>query len=193
MAKTRAIVLLGLATLVLSIAAGTAWAAPTTPAAIPFAMGEEVEVEVEEDEEATAAEECEEAQAEFAAGEINAEAVAEYCASEARRPGKSSSGGVPEECILRSAHGHASADEQAGTLKLTIGYTTFEPTNATIDVGSGASRIASLHRQLGRSGVLRIVESLHGDNAPKQLTVRFRIASAEKAGCPSRRLVLFPK
>ncbi|HEX3174919.1 MAG TPA: hypothetical protein VHQ43_11965 [Solirubrobacterales bacterium] len=189
MAKIRAtIVLLSMAALALSIAGGTAWSAPATPPAVPFALGEEVELEAEEGEEETAAEECEEAQAEFAAGEISVEEVAEYCEAETRPHGKSSSGSAPEECVLRSAHGHATVDAEGQKLKLTIGYTTYEPTPATIDLSKGPA----IHRHLGRSGVLRIVESFP-TSIPNRLVVAIKLPATRSVGCPSRRLVLFPK
>jgi hypothetical protein len=191
MAKLPTMIVVLTAALVALLGAGSAAAsASAAPAVIPFALGEvEFEAEEEGEEETTAEEECEEAEEEFAEGELSADEVREYCESETQRHGRSSRSDVlAEECVLRSAHGHAAVDEKAQKLKLTIGYTAYEPAAATIDIGN----LTTLHRHLGRSGVLRTVESLHGDHL-KRLVVRIELPSARTAGCPSRRLVLFPR
>lgn len=92
-----------------------------------------------------------------------------------------------EECLLRSARAHASLDPRGEKLKLTIGYTAYEPAKAKIKVGN----IATLQRRLGRSGVLRVTKKL-GAKSGKRLVVTIKIPSARNSGCPSRRLVLFP-
>jgi hypothetical protein len=126
------------------------------------AATEEVEEECEEVEEGF--EECEEVEAETAR------------AASAR-----------EECILRTARAHAALDRRGKKLKLTIGYTAYEPTRARIEVG----QLATLQRHLGRSGVLRITKKLRAKSA-KRLVVTIKLPSARNAGCPFRRLVLFP-
>lgn len=93
-----------------------------------------------------------------------------------------------EECLLRSARAHASLDGRGTKLKLTIGYTAYEPTKAKIKVG----QIATLQRHLGRSGVVRITKKL-GARSGKRLVVIIELPSARNAGCPFRRLVLFPR
>ncbi len=148
---------------------------------------EEEEIAAEEEE--TAEEECEEATEEFGEGEIDREELEEDCERQRKR---SAHGEPPEKCVLRSTHGHAAFDTRSKALKLTIGYTTYEPTSATIDIGQGASHVASLHRQLGDSGVIHTVEHLRQGQTVRRLVVEIRIPSAESAGCPSRRLVLFP-
>jgi hypothetical protein len=155
-----------------------------------FEAEEEEEAEIELEEDATAEEECEEATEEFEEGEVDREELEEGCQRQHKR---SAHGEPPEKCVLRSAHGHAAVDARNNALKLTIGYTTYEPTNATIDIGQGASHVASLHRQLGDSGVIHTVEHLRQSQTARRLVVEIRIPSAESAGCPSRRLVLFPR
>jgi hypothetical protein len=187
------VVLLALSGLLLASAAHAAQFAPgTTPFAFEeeFAgeeSGEEGEGEGEFEEGA-----CEEAEEEFDEGELSAGEVKEICEEEAaeRRKKAASPGTVaPEECILRSAHGQAATSGQGDKLKLTIGYTTYEPVAATIQIG----HLGTVHRHLGRSGVLRLVEDLHGHDDLKHLSVQIDIPSAKNAGCPFRRLVLSPR
>jgi len=164
-----------LAALLLGVS--SAHAMPIGPTAVPLAFEEEA---------------CEEAKEEFEEGELSRAEVKEYCDEPAAEHKKKTAGPgsvAPEECILRSAHGHAAISSNGDKLKLTVGYTTYEPVTAKIDVGKGTT----LYRHLGRSGVLRITESLQGDNAPKQLAIRIQLPSARSAGCPFRRLVLFPR
>lgn len=153
-----------------------------------FESLEEDELE-EEGEEGEAT--CEEAEVEFELGEIDEAEAEEVCreAAESRRKkntGRSSE--APEECILRSAHAHAALDEASDKLKLTIGYTAYEPVGARIKVGN----VATFSRQLGRSGVLRIVEPA-GERRLKRLVVSLKLRAVTSAGCPFRRLVLFPR
>jgi hypothetical protein len=158
------------------------------PPPAPAALEETTELEGEEgEEEESAEEECEEAGEEFEEGEISQAELDEYCERQRKR-----SDARPEECILRSAHGHAAIDEKSQKLKLTIGYTTYEPASAKINIGKGAAHVASLRRQLHRSGIIRVVENLREGLNPRRLILEIRVPSAESAGCPSRRLVLFP-
>lgn len=156
-------------------------------------LGFEEELEGEEDEFGEA--ECEIAQEEAAEGELSKAEADEICSqssgSKTQKAGPSSA--APEECILRSAHGHAAVEGQGAKLKLTIGYTAYEPVGATIEIGKGSSHIATLHQHLGRSGVVRTVKSLRDDDAPKRLVVGIELPSSEGVGCPFRRLVLFPR
>lgn len=179
------------------LAVSAAHAAPIGPAATPLAFEGEFDAGEESEEEFEFEEgECEEAEEEFEEGELSRAEVREICDEAEGKSGKTAKGSgsvAPEECILRSAHANASLLAHDSKLKLTLGYTAYEPVGAKIEVGYGSSHLASLQRHLGRSGVLRIIESLHGDNAPKQLAVRIDIPSSKSAGCPSRRLVLFPR
>lgn len=177
---------LPLVLLALLLVAGTGWAAAPPP---PAATGEAVELEAEEGEEEeteeSASEECETGREELEEGEITTEELEEDCERLRKQVER---GDAPEECVLRSAHGHASVDDKHGKLKLTIGYTAYEPTAATIDLGKGPS----IHRHLGRSGVIRVVDDLHGAS-PHRVVVRIDLPSARSAGCPFRRLVLVPR
>ena len=180
---------------VLLFAVSAAHAAPVGPSAAPLAFEEEFAAEEDGDEEGEDEFEeadCEEAEEEFEEGELSGTEVKEICdeaAAESRKKTAGPGSVAPEECILRSAHGEAATSGQGDKLKLTIGYTTYEPVAATIKIG----HLDAVHRHLGRSGVLRLVESLHGHDSPKQVSVRIDIASAKSAGCPFRRLVLSPR
>ncbi len=91
-------------------------------------------------------------------------------------------------CPLRSARAHAVTKHNK--LKLTIGYTTNEPFTTAIQLRKGAVGIETFKRHLGRSGILRFTEELGKGSG--QLSIHIRLPS-EGAGCPSRRLVLFPR
>jgi hypothetical protein len=185
------VVLLALSGLLLASAAHAAQLAPvTTPLAFEeeFAAEEENEADEAEFEEGA----CEEAEEEFDEGELSGAEVKEICDEEAAERRKKTAGPgapAPEECILRSAHGEATTPGQGDKLKLTIGYTTYEPAAASLKIG----HLGTVHRHLDRSGVLRLVEDLHGHEGPKHLSVQIDIPSAKSAGCPFRRLVLSPR
>ncbi|HYP56588.1 MAG TPA: hypothetical protein VEQ41_09880 [Solirubrobacterales bacterium] len=116
-----------------------------------------------------------------------AEAEAEE-AEEAEEAGAAATG--PPECLLRSAKAHAALEKDK--LKLTIGYTTSEPTKATIEVRYGATKLGPLKRHLRRSGVLRVTKKLKDNRGGERSRLRIEL-DTEGVGCPSRRLVLFPK
>jgi hypothetical protein len=157
-------------------------AVPATAIAVETPVGEVPILALEEDEpEAEAAaeepeEECEEV-----------EEGVEEC-EEAEPDAARADRSAAEECPLRSARGHAKFDSRGNKLKLTIGYTAFEPVKAKIVVGN----VATLQRHLGRSGVLRITKKLRAKSG-RRLVVTIEIPSARNAGCPSRRLVLSPR
>jgi hypothetical protein len=168
-------VLLVLATLL--FAEGRAHATThAPPSTISVALEEEPEEDGEFEEEA-----CEAAEEELEEGDLG-EAEVEAICNEANDEGGGRAAGTisaaREECLLRSAHARAVALTKRKRLKLTVGYTTFEPTRATIEIGGGSTQIGSFHRHLGRSGVLRIVKRLGRGPAPRRIVVRFRIAGA---------------
>ncbi len=181
----------------LLLAAAGAQGASAGPAASTSAFEEdfegfEDELEVEESEEEAMEAECETAREEASEGELELDEADEICAEAAaggkRKKGAGSASVAPEECLLRSAHAHAVLDEANGKLKLTLGYTTYEPVGARIKMGN----VATVSRQLGRSGVLRIVEPV-GERRVERLVVSLRLRAVKSAGCPFRRLVLFPR
>jgi hypothetical protein len=160
----------------------------------PLAFEEEFEAEEEGGEDEAEFDEgaCEEAEEEFDEGELSAAEVKEICeeeAAERRKKAANPDTVAPEECILRSAHGQAVTPGKGDKLKLTIGYTTYEPATASLKIG----HLDTVHRHLGRSGVLRLVEDLHGHDNLKHLSVQIDIPAAKSAGCPFRRLELSPR
>jgi hypothetical protein len=160
----------------LLLAAKGAPAAPTGPAVVPLTFEEEFEDEGEVEEAA-----CEAAEEEFA-GEVEGAEVEEICEEaedRGRKRAAQPSSIAPEECVLRSAHAHAATIADGSKLKLTIGYTTYEPVSATVEIRKGSARIGSVHRHLGRSGVLRIVKSL-GIRAPKRIVVQIQIPASPR-------------
>lgn len=183
MPSTLRLLAVPLALAVFLLAVSSAHATPIGTAAVPLAFEEELEFEGEGEEGEFELEACEAAEEEVEEGELDEAAAAVICDEADDENGQKAGGSgsvAPEECLLRSVHGHAAADAAGNKLKLTIGYTTYEPVTATIEVGQGPSPIASLHRRLGRSGTLRVVKSLHGDEAPRRVVVRIAISDAPR-------------
>jgi hypothetical protein len=173
----------------LLLAAAGAHGAPAGPAASASALEEDFEgLEGEAEEESEEVEsECETALEEAGEGELGLDEADEICAEVAETgKRKKNAGGksvgsasiAPEECLLRSAHAHAALNPAGDKLKLTIGYIAYEPVGATVEVRKGASRLATMHRRLGRSGVLRIVKALGDAKAPKRIVVRLAVPSS---------------
>jgi hypothetical protein len=181
-----------LALFVLLFAMGPAPAAavelpPVDPDLLALEDGEpEAEAAADEVEE-EGFEECEEVEEGFE--------ECEEVEAEAARSGR-------EECLLRSARAHASVDSRGEKLKLTIGYTAYEPAKAKIEIRKGTLKLASAQRHLGKSGVIRLTKRL-GDarmaklETARRLSVRVRIAGTprdcRRVGYLSPRLVLFPR
>lgn len=175
----------------LLLAAAGAQGASAKPTAAASAVEEEFEgleeelAEEEEDEAEAIEAECETAREEADEGELELAEVEEICAGATaagkKNAGKKSAGPgsvAPQECLLRSAHAHAAVNAAGDKLKLTIGYTAYEPVGAKVEVRKGSSRIATKRFQLGRSGVLRIVEDLGKDGAPKRVVVRVAVPTS---------------
>jgi hypothetical protein len=173
----------------------TAPAAEPSPTLTPLAFVEAFETETEEAIELVPEEACFVAEEALEAEELAEADVEEICEEEQPERGpKGEAGSVgsaaaQDECALRGANAHATTKRHK--LKLTIGYTTNEPVNVTVEIKLGGTRLASLHRHLGKSGVLRFTKQLAAKQNGK-LAVRLKLPSGG-VGCPSRRLVLFPR
>lgn len=161
----------------------TAQAAPTPTEPTPAAFEEELELE-EEGEAELAETECEIAKEEAEEGEISKAEADAFC-KEAREVARESTTDSSAECPIHSATAHASTHHNQ--LKLTIGYTTNTPILALIELRGPIKD--SFKRHLGKSGVLRFTEISPKEHG--QLVVRIKLPKGS-AGCPSRRLVLFP-
>jgi hypothetical protein len=184
------VVLLALA--VLLLAARSANATQQAQPAIRLALEDEGEFEDGELESGELEEEvCEAAEEEFEEGELDEaemEAVCEEATDEVQQTGKASGSPRSARCPLRSAHAHAVTLAGGRRLKLTIGYTTYRPAGATIEVSHGRTRIGTFRRHLGRSGVVRIVRRLGDGPAPRRIVVRLRIAQGKCAGARAQRV-----
>jgi hypothetical protein len=169
----------------------SAQAASPLPEVVPLAFEEE-EPELEDEAEFEfAEEECELAEEEAEEGELSRAEANEIC-KEAENRGKAagSSSADAGECPLHSDSAHAATAH--GRLKLTLGYTTNTPVKATIQIHAGSTNVGSFKRHLGKSGVLRFTEKLTERQQGNRISVQIKLPQGS-AGCPSRRLVLFPR
>ncbi len=92
-------------------------------------------------------------------GEETSEATEEEC--EAAAEGTSFS--PAEGCYLRTATARMVAYPGRGTMRLTVGYTTYAPARATVEYGTKSDpRLGTVSRRLGRSGVVRLSKHLSG-------------------------------
>ena len=167
----------------------TAHAVEPSPSPVAFDL-EVFEAEVEEVIELEPEEACTEAEEAFEMEELDEEEVEEICEEGSEVGSKSGATGAGStECALRSANAHASTNNNR--LKLTIGYTTSEPVDAVVEIKQGAEKLGSLKRHLSRSGVIRYTKQIDEEQRGK-LKVRLRLSTGS-TGCPSQRLVLFPR
>lgn len=175
----------------LLLAAAGAQGASAQPVATTSALEEDLESLEDESEDGESEEgaveaECETAREEASEGELGLDAVGEICAEVAvdgktKSAGKKKAGSdpvAPQDCLLRSAHAHAVVNAAGNKLKLTIGYTAYEPVAATVEVRSGSSRIARMRLRLARSGILRIVRDLGQAATPKRIVVRIAVPTS---------------
>ncbi len=157
----------------LLLMAKTAHAAPADSPIVPLAL-EELEDESEGENEGGSENECAEAEREFEEGDLEEEDVENICeeAEDQDKKRATGSGSVaPEECLVRSAHARVVAYSAHDTVRLTVGYTTYEPTAATVEYalagGKGSMHLDTAKRHLGRSGVLRLTTSLSDSQMSK--------------------------
>jgi hypothetical protein len=121
------------------------------PLELPIQMSEEGD---ESEDEAEG--ECEEAEG---AGEAE-----EECEPEAEDAGFTPA----DDCYLRTATARVVAYPAREMMRLTLGYTTYAPAAATVEYGAKKDpHLGSVHRQLGRSGVLRLSKHLGSQQMTK--------------------------
>lgn len=126
---------------------------PTLPLNVAIQAGEE-------EDEGEGEGECAEAEEEEAEGGEEAE---EECEAEAEDAGFSPA----DDCYLRTATARVVAYPGREMMRLTLGYTTYTPAAATVEFGAEKDpHLGTVHRRLGRSGVLRLSKHL----ADKQMT-----------------------
>lgn len=134
----------------------------------------------EEEDENDGEGECAESEDEEAEGSEEAE---EECEAEAEDAGFSPS----EDCYLRTATARVVAYPDRKMMRLTLGYTTYTPAAATVEFGAMKDpHLGSVHRRLGRSGVLRLSKHLAGKQMTKveasgRFTVTVHVPEAPRA------------
>jgi hypothetical protein len=111
----------------------------------------------EEEDEGEAEGECAESE------DDEVEEAEEDCEAEAEDAGFSPA----DDCYLRTATARVVAYPDREMVRLTLGYTTYTPAPATVEFGAKKDpHLGTVHRRLGRSGVLRFSKHLAG----KQMT-----------------------
>jgi hypothetical protein len=134
----------------------------------------------EEEDETEVADECAAGEDEEAESSEEAE---EECEAEAEDAGLSPA----DDCYLHTATAHVVAYPGRETVRLTLGYTTYAPAAATVEYGAKKEpHLGSVHRQLGRSGVLRLSKHLARKQMAKvetsgRFTVIVHVAGAPRA------------
>lgn len=92
-----------------------------------------------------------------------------------------------DECYLRTATARVVAYPQREMIRLTLGYTTYTPATATVEYGAKKDpHLGTVHRRLGRSGVLRLSKHLAGKQMAKvetsgRFTVTVHVPEAPRA------------
>jgi hypothetical protein len=166
---SRARLALPLALLAILAASQSAYALgdAETPASPPdpgASLSEEIEVE----------DECIESEDEDEDEEVEStEEVEEECEAEA----EDASFSPAEDCYLRTAQARVVAYPERNMMRLTLGYTTYTPTRATVEYGAKSDpRLGTVRRQLGRSGVVRLSKHLGSkEMAQLQASRRFTV------------------
>lgn len=143
---------------------------PGLPLNVAIQMSEEEETEAE----------CAEAEDEEAEGVEESE---EECEAEAEDAGFSPA----EDCYLRTATARVVAYPDREMMRLTLGYTTYTPATATVEYGAkNDPHLGTVHRRLGRSGVLRLSKHLASEQMTKvetsgRFTVTVHVPEAPRA------------
>lgn len=113
----------------------------------------------------------------------DSEETEEECEAEAEDAGFSPA----EDCYLRTATARVVAYPDREMMRLTLGYTTYTPAAATVEYGAKKDpHLGTVHRQLGRSGVLRLSKHLAGKQMTKveasgRFTVTVHVPEAPRA------------
>jgi ribosomal protein L12E/L44/L45/RPP1/RPP2 len=96
---------------------------------------------------------------------------------------------LPPECLLHTAEAHVSASASHGMVRLTIRYTSYAPTDASVDYwlkgSKGALHLGETKRHFGRQGVLREETHVSDRAMAKVLAARAFIVQLDIAGAPS--------
>lgn len=162
---------------ILAIAPPTSALATAETAGMPLELA--IQLSEEEDEGGT--------EGECAGGETEeaeeAEEAEEECEAEAEDAGFSAA----DDCYLRTARARVVAYPDREMMRLTLGYTTYAPATATVEYGAKKDpHLGTVHRRLGRSGVLRLSKHLAGKQMTKveasgRFTVTVHVPEAPRA------------
>jgi hypothetical protein len=115
--------------------------------------------------------------------EEDSEETEEGCEAEA----EDTSFSPGEDCYLRTARARVVAYPARNTMRLTLGYTTYSPVQATVEYSAKHDRLGAVTRKLGRSGVVRLSKHL-GDRemgrvqGSRRFTVTVHVPEAP-SGC----------
>ncbi len=157
---------------ILAVAQPTSALAGAETAGMPLELAIQMS---EEEDEGEAEGECAESE--------EVEEAEEECEAEAEDAGFSAA----EDCYLRTATARVVAYPERETMRLTLGYTTYTPAPATVEFGAKKDpHLGTVHRQLGRSGVLRLNKHLAGKQMAKveasgRFTVTVHVPQAPRA------------
>jgi hypothetical protein len=112
------------------------------------------------------------------------EAEVEECEDDAEAEDTSFS--PAEDCYLRTARARVVAYPSRNRMRLTLGYTTFEPARATVEYrAANGHQLGSTTRYLGRSGVVRLSKHL-GSKEMERLRYAHRfLVTVHVAAAPS--------
>jgi hypothetical protein len=96
---------------------------------------------------------------------------------------------LPPECLLHTAEAQVAASASRGVVRLTIRYTSYAPTDASVDYwlrgSKGALHLGDVKRHFGRQGVFREDEHISDRAMSKVLAARAFIVQLDIAGAPS--------
>jgi hypothetical protein len=166
----------------LALLAALAVFQPTSALADADAASVPLELAIQMSEEEDEAEEGECAESEDKEAEDSEEAE-EECEAEAEDAGFSPA----DDCYLRTAQARVVAYPDRKMMRLTLGYTTYTPATATVEFGAMKEpHLGTVHRRLGRSGVLRLSKHLAGKQMTKvetsgRFTVTVHVPEAPRA------------
>ncbi len=96
---------------------------------------------------------------------------------------------LPPECLLHTAEAHVAASAAHGAVQLTIHYTSYTPTNVSVDYwlkgGKGSLQLGETKRHFARQGVFREEAHLSDRAMGKVLAARSFVVQLDIAGAPS--------
>jgi len=96
---------------------------------------------------------------------------------------------LPPECLLHTAEAQVAASASHGTVRLTIHYTSYAPSDIAVDYwlkgGKGSLQLGETKRHFGRQGVFRAEEHLSDRAMSKVLAARVFTVQLGIGGAPS--------